>query len=316
MTTALRTTLIERVATAPISWGVCEVPGWGYQLPAERVLVEMADAGFTHTELGATGFLPADPSRLRAMLDSHGLSLLGGFIPLVLHEKDHRAATLAEAQRTAELIAAAGGRFFLTCAIGSEDCWREAPLSDAQFDVLCETLDEVDSLVTAHGLVQAFHSHYASAVETDAELWRVLDGSGSPIVLDTAHLTLGGTDVLALTRRHAHRVEILHLKDVDPAVAKRLVGGELSLMQAVQRGVFPPLGQGHVPIAEIVTHFEDSGRDLWYVLEQDAAIAQGDPSAVAQLRRNAADSLNFLRSLVPAAAGSGAIHNNHRFPEG
>ena len=25
-----------RVAGAPISWGVCEVPGWGYQLPANR----------------------------------------------------------------------------------------------------------------------------------------------------------------------------------------------------------------------------------------------------------------------------------------
>ena len=26
------------VAAAPISWGVCEVPGWGYQLSRERVL--------------------------------------------------------------------------------------------------------------------------------------------------------------------------------------------------------------------------------------------------------------------------------------
>ena len=29
-----------RVAGAPISWGVCEVPGWGYQMEAERVLSE------------------------------------------------------------------------------------------------------------------------------------------------------------------------------------------------------------------------------------------------------------------------------------
>lgn len=33
-------TLLERIATAPISWGVCEMPGWGYQLPAESVLAE------------------------------------------------------------------------------------------------------------------------------------------------------------------------------------------------------------------------------------------------------------------------------------
>ena len=34
---------LDRVAGAPISWGVCEVPGWGVQLPAERVLSEMRD---------------------------------------------------------------------------------------------------------------------------------------------------------------------------------------------------------------------------------------------------------------------------------
>jgi inosose dehydratase len=27
-----------KIAGAPIAWGFCEVPGWGYQLPADRVL--------------------------------------------------------------------------------------------------------------------------------------------------------------------------------------------------------------------------------------------------------------------------------------
>ena len=27
------TTPADKIAGAPISWGVCEVPGWGYQLP-------------------------------------------------------------------------------------------------------------------------------------------------------------------------------------------------------------------------------------------------------------------------------------------
>lgn len=41
-----------QIAGAPISWGVCEVPGWGYQLSADRVLREMRDAGPAATELG------------------------------------------------------------------------------------------------------------------------------------------------------------------------------------------------------------------------------------------------------------------------
>ena len=61
-----------KIAGAPISWGVCEVPGWGYQLDPDRVLAEMRDVGLSATELGPEGFLPSDPAELTALLDSYG----------------------------------------------------------------------------------------------------------------------------------------------------------------------------------------------------------------------------------------------------
>ena len=316
MTTVARVALIDRVATAPISWGVCEVPGWGYQLPVDRVLAEMSAAGFTHTELGSLGYLPTEPADLRGILDSNGLSLLGGFVPLVLHDPSRAASAREAAHRWAGLIAGGGGRFFITCAVSREDHWRQEPLGDAGWATLCASLADIDDIAASYGLQQVFHSHFGSVVETDAELERVLAGSEVSLVLDTAHITIGGTDVVELLDRYASRVGLIHLKDLEPSLAARLKAGELSLMQAVQRGLFPPLGRGGVAIAEIVTRLEESGRDLWYVLEQDAAIAEGDLSAVAGLRRNADLGLEFLRSLVPAGAGSGATHNNHRFPEG
>ena len=39
------TSSVDKIAGAPISWGVCEVPGWGYQLSPARVLTEMAEVG-------------------------------------------------------------------------------------------------------------------------------------------------------------------------------------------------------------------------------------------------------------------------------
>ena len=30
---------LERIGGAPITWGVCEVPGWGVMLPADRPLI-------------------------------------------------------------------------------------------------------------------------------------------------------------------------------------------------------------------------------------------------------------------------------------
>ena len=37
----------RQIAGAPITWGVCEVPGWGLQMTPGRVLSEMATLGIT-----------------------------------------------------------------------------------------------------------------------------------------------------------------------------------------------------------------------------------------------------------------------------
>ena len=60
---------LDRIGGAPITWGVCEVPGWGVMLSADRVLGEMRSLGITATELGAPGFLPRDPAELNEVLD-------------------------------------------------------------------------------------------------------------------------------------------------------------------------------------------------------------------------------------------------------
>ncbi len=49
-----------KIAGAPISWGVCEVPNWGYQMTPERVLTEMKQIGLTATEFGPQGWLPIE----------------------------------------------------------------------------------------------------------------------------------------------------------------------------------------------------------------------------------------------------------------
>ena len=52
-----------KIAGAPISWGVCEVPGWGYQLTPERVLAEMRDAGLIgHRTRARTGSCRPTPT--------------------------------------------------------------------------------------------------------------------------------------------------------------------------------------------------------------------------------------------------------------
>jgi inosose dehydratase len=80
---------MNRIAGAPISWGVCEVPGWGYQLPPARVLAEMQEVGLAATELGPDGFLPAAPAAMADVLAEHHLQAIGGFTPTLLHAPGH-----------------------------------------------------------------------------------------------------------------------------------------------------------------------------------------------------------------------------------
>ncbi|MGI5325374.1 TIM barrel protein [Actinomadura nitritigenes] len=88
----------DRVAGAPISWGVCEVPGWGHQMAPGRVLAEMGALGLAATEFGPDGFLPAGAAERADLLAAHGLRPLGGFAPVVLHDPDRDP--LPEIRRT------------------------------------------------------------------------------------------------------------------------------------------------------------------------------------------------------------------------
>jgi inosose dehydratase len=264
----------RRIAGAPISWGVCEVPGWGRQLPPDRVLAEMAGLGLTATELGPLGYLPSDPDALRARLDAHGLALVGGFVPLVLHERELDTRPAGDAAR---MLAAAGADVFV-CAAVTDAAWSApAPLGDDRFAALAEHLGAVAQLVTGLGLTFALHPHAGTLVESAADVERLLAATDVGWCLDTGHLAIGGYDPVAFAADHGERVVHVHLKDVDAGVAARYGSGELTLVAATQAGLFRPLGQGDARIGEVLAQLDAHGYERWLVLEQDAALTGEEP---------------------------------------
>src|SRR5262245_10186152 len=159
----------NRLAAAPISWGVCEVPGWGLQLPPERVFGEIASLGITAAELGPIGYLPFEPATIRDALDRHGLRLVGGFVPLVLHE---RTLDTAEAERTAAVLAAAGAEIFNAAVVADENWSAPHTLDDEAWRRLARHLQEVAERVEQHGLTLALHPHAGTQVETAQDVDR------------------------------------------------------------------------------------------------------------------------------------------------
>ena len=257
-----------RIAGAPISWGVCEVPGWGYQLSSARVLTEMREAGLTATELGPDGFLPADPAELTTMLSGYGLSCVGGFVPVLLHDAGHDP--LDDVRGPLESLVAAGADVVvLAASTGAEGYDSRPELDDAQWATLFANLDRIGEVVAARGLTATLHPHVGTMVETRDDVDRVLAGSSIPLCLDTGHLLIGGTDPLALTLQVPERIKHAHLKDVNLELAAKVQSGEMTYTEAVAAGMYVPLGAGDVDIAGIVKTLQDNGYDGWYVMEQD-----------------------------------------------
>ena len=265
-----------KIAGAPISWGVCEVPGWGYQLAPDRVLNEMRGAGLSATELGPDGFLPSDAAELRAVLRTNGLDCVGGFVPVVLHLADHDPAEDLAGPLDA-LCAAGAGVVVLAAATGSDGYDSRPVLDESQWATLLANLDRLAALVADRGLLAVLHPHVGTVVENRAEVGRVLAGSSIPLCLDTGHLLIGGTDPLELAKAVPNRIAHTHLKDVDAALAAKVQSGELTYTEAVRVGMYTPLGTGDVDIAGIVSVLRDNGFSGWFVLEQDT-ILDGEPT--------------------------------------
>ncbi|GAA4972113.1 sugar phosphate isomerase/epimerase [Pseudonocardia tropica] len=266
----------EKIAGAPISWGVCEVPGWGHQLEPARVLAEMREVGLSATEFGPDGFLPDAPEAKAATLEQHGLRAVGGFTPTLLHVPGHDPLTGIE-ELLAGYDAARAGTLVLSADSGGTGYDSRPELDTDGWALLLSNLDRITDHAAARGVAAVLHPHVGTMVETGPEVQRVLEGSRIQLCLDTGHLLIGGTDPAALARQAPERVAHTHLKDVDLGLARRVQDGRLTYTEAVGKGMYRPLGEGDVDLDGVLSHLTARRYDGWHVLEQDT-ILHGPPT--------------------------------------
>lgn len=287
-----------RIAGAPVSWGVIEIPDWGYQMSVDRVLREASSLGLSAMEAGPEDFLPEDPDEVSSMLDKYDLDLVGGFIPAVLHVPGKRDEQLSLVEKRAEFFATAGADVLVLAAFPDSDDFGEmVELDNNGWEELFENLSRVEEIAARHGLTVVLHSHYGTAVERDDQLWRFLEGCDMGLCLDTAHLVIGGSDPLEVAEKAADRVKLVHLKDVDTELARQMATREIGFKEAAQRGAFLPLGDGDVDLERLLELLERAQYGGWYVLEQDTVVEaepQEGEGPVTDVRK----SLEFLEGRV------------------
>lgn len=290
--------LLDRVAGAPITWGVDGSPGWGYLMARDRVLAEMRETGLSATELGPDGFLPTDGDELRACLAGYRMSVVGGFVPALLYRPARVEAELDYVRRAARQLAATGSKILVLGPSTHHPGYdTSVEMSDQEWELFLANLGRLIHLVADAGLETALHPHWGMAIETGRQVDRLLEKSSVGLCLDTGHLYLAGTDPVEVARTARGRVLHVHLKDVQPALAEKVRSGEVPFRQAVIDGLFTPLGSGGVDIAGVIRTLETDGYRGWYVLEQDVSLS-AEPAPGAGPRVDAIESVAFLRQLA------------------
>jgi inosose dehydratase len=273
-----------RVAAAPISWGICDVPDWGYQMPFTRVLAEMRELGISASELGPAGFLPARPQDARAALGSAGVTPVGTYLDLVLHHDGDAEwrDTLAD---SIAYVTAAGADVIVLATLAAPHSYDGNPgLNDMQWANLLAHMDQAVQMADSAGVNLAVHPHLGTLILTPDEIARVLAESRVSLCVDTGHAYAGGNDVVELIRTAGSRLAHVHLKDVDRELTQRMNRGEIDFLEAVAAGIFRPLGEGDLPIPDILEVLESIHYQGWVVLEQDVRLPAEPPAGEGPVR--------------------------------
>lgn len=301
--------VLQRVAGAPISWGVSEVPGWGRQLAPATVLGEMAGLGLRATELGPQDFLPGDAQEKAATAAEHGLRLIAAFVPVILHADPATGAPdpLAVLEPAIEDLVGVGGDVLVVAAAAEASGYdTTTTLEQEQWTRLLTNLDRIAAAAAARGLLATIHPHVGTVIETPEDVARVVEGSRIALCLDTGHLLIGGSEPAALARSHPERIGHVHLKDVRRHLADEVRAHRLGYSEAVAAGLYAPLGDGDLDFAEIITGLEEAGYRGWYVLEQDTVLtddSDGDDTATEHRpARDTERSLAHLRAITTGAS--------------
>ncbi|WP_093800782.1 sugar phosphate isomerase/epimerase [Streptomyces sp. Wb2n-11] len=289
-----------RVGSAPDSWGVW-FPDDPLQVPWERFLDEVAEAGYPWIELGPYGYLPTDPARLTDETRRRGLSVSAGTVFTGLHRgPEVWDATWAHVADVAGLTRAMGAEHLVVIP----SFWRddrtgevleERTLTAAQWRTLARQTERLGREVRErYGLKIVVHPHADTHIDNEENVARFLDATDSALVslcLDTGHYAYCGGDSVELIETYGERIGYLHLKQVDPGILAEVVADEVPFGPAVGRGVMcePPAG---VPALEPV--LAAAGRldvDLFAIVEQDMYPCPPDrPLPIARRTRR------FLRS--------------------
>jgi sugar phosphate isomerase/epimerase len=165
---------------------------------------------------------------------------------------------------------------------------QDRPKDRAGYEAIAARLSSLGRTASTSGLQLCYHNHaFEFATDRDGTRWldvlmNATEAAGMQLELDVFWAAIAGADPVALLKRYAGRVPLVHLKNKDPAAARTL------LETQVPRTAFVEVGSGALDFAAILSAARSAGVRHFFV-EQDQTPA--DP--IDSLRK----SFNYLNAL-------------------
>ena len=293
-------------ASAPDSWGVLDYPGPSWAQSYEKMLDEMAEAGYTGSELGPYGFFPTDAAILQPQLDRRKLKLLASFVPVKMTDPGASKAVIERIRKVGHLLAALKAPFLV---IADDQSNERNAFSGRVYDKDCPTLTpeqwkhignivaDAEKVANEFGLDLVFHPHVATYVETPEECELFFDATSHTNVglcLDTGHCVYGHGDSVKEAKKYKDKLRFVHIKDCDTKVLGQARKNKWTFEEAIEHKVFTVIGQGNIDFPAFFRALVENGYSGWSVVEQDVKFG-ATPIPPAQ---NVAASLKYLREVV------------------
>lgn len=264
-----------KIGTAPDSWGVW-FPQNDKQIPWERCLNEMAEAGYEGIELGPWGYLPNNYQQLKQELEKRSLSLTATTLvgDLTSEASTQEMITLLDEMAKLQLKFPTAKYVVLI-----DDCYtdlftgeliRPQILNEEEWRSFVRNVEQIKNHAkSTYGLEVVFHPHAQSHIETEEQMERLLHDTDINLCLDTGHHAYADGDPVAFMRKYHERIPYLHIKSCDLKVRERMQKENWPFAKAVSEDIMCEPELGVVDMEAFFEVLRDIDYSGWAVVEQD-----------------------------------------------
>ncbi len=290
------------LAIAPINWSNDDDPRLGAEITFDQCIEEMQQAGFSGTELGTK--FPKEAARLKQALSAKQLSLSSAWFSsfFTSPSSSDYDNTIENFVTHMSFLRAVGADVVNVCEChdaitqGDEPLFGQTKpnLTQLQWHRLAQGLNTIGDIAHRFNIKLSYHFHLGTAVETRAEIDRLMDLTNPTYVgllLDTGHAYAADAKPLELIARYGERINQVHLKDIRMPVLNLMRQGHHSFMDGVKQGLFTVPGDGQLNFSEIFSRLEDFDYHGWLVVEAEQDPQKAPPLQYAKMAKHHIDTI-------------------------